>query len=382
MENIQIISTGSYLPKQKVTNATLAEKLGITEDYIVKRTGILERYYSKEETIVDLAVYAAKDALKKVKENIKIDEIIVATTSSKELMPSISFQVKRKIAEVTTRECICQDILSGCAGYINALDIARNTIVASEGRVKTALIIGVEKLSEFLEESDIGTSIILSDGAGATIIAKTEEKKDYKILFLDAQDDVLIRRYRETRRNHPLAAVVSGSVEQAIDKERERLKPIRARADYIIDTSYLSNAQLKEQISSLFLEDSSEALLVNCMSFGFKYGIPTEADLMFDVRCFPNPFYVDRLRPKNGLDQEIQNFVMQDESSQKFAEKLFDMVDFLLPLYCNEGKSQLVVAVGCTGGKHRSVTFAQRLYEHLLGKGVRVRVQHRDISKA
>lgn len=209
-----------------------------------------------------------------------------------------------------------------------------------------------------------------------------EEKKDYKILFLDAQDDVLIRRYRETRRNHPLAAVVSGSVEQAIDKERERLKPIRARADYIIDTSYLSNAQLKEQISNLFLENSSEALLVNCMSFGFKYGIPTEADLMFDVRCFPNPFYVDRLRPKNGLDQEIQNFVMQDESSQKFAEKLFDMVDFLLPLYCNEGKSQLVVAVGCTGGKHRSVTFAQRLYEHLLGKGVRVRVQHRDISKA
>ncbi len=208
-----------------------------------------------------------------------------------------------------------------------------------------------------------------------------QENKEYKILYLDAQDDVLIRRYKETRRNHPLAAAVSGSVEGAILEERERLKPIRARADYIIDTSFLSNAQLKEKISSLFLEDSSEALIVNCISFGFKYGTPSEADLMFDVRCFPNPFYVDSLRPKNGLDKEVQEYVMQAEESKEFSRKLFDMIDYLLPLYCDEGKSQLVVAVGCTGGKHRSVTFAQLLYEHLLARGVKVRVQHRDICK-
>lgn len=289
MENIQIISTGSYLPKQKVTNATLAEKLGITEEYIVKRTGILERYYSKEETIVDLAVYAAKDALKKVKENIKIDEIIVATTSSKELMPSISFQVKRKIAEVTTRECICQDILSGCAGYINALDIARNTIVASEGRVKTALIIGVEKLSEFLEESDIGTSIILSDGAGATIIAKTEEKKDYKSYFtVDAEEGEILT----CRANEKIYMDGKAVYKYAVTKTVENVENL------------LTKEQL-QQIDTLVLHQSNMKIM---QSIGNRLHIPeekmfTNIDLKGNTFCASIPIALDDMQKQGRLQK-------------------------------------------------------------------------------
>lgn len=207
------------------------------------------------------------------------------------------------------------------------------------------------------------------------------EGKAYKILFLDANDLVLINRFKETRRKHPLSENIVGSLDQAVRMERDVLKSVRERADYIVDTSYLSPAQLKERISNLFLGDASQALMVHCVSFGFKYGIPAEADLVFDVRCLPNPFYLEDLKHQTGLDEPVREYVMKWEQTKGFVDRYIDMIDYLLPLYCNEGKSQLVVAVGCTGGHHRSVALAQLLYNHLVETGKRASVNHRDIRK-
>ena len=207
------------------------------------------------------------------------------------------------------------------------------------------------------------------------------EDKHYRILFLDANDYVLINRFKETRRKHPLAENNLGSLEQAVKLEREILRPVREKADYIIDTSFLSPAQLKERISNLFLGDSSQALMVHCVSFGFKYGIPTEADLVFDVRCLPNPFYIEELKHLTGLDEPVYSYVMKWEQTKGVVQRLISLIDYMLPLYCDEGKSQLVIAIGCTGGKHRSVALAQLLYDHLLENGHRTSVNHRDIQK-
>ena len=207
------------------------------------------------------------------------------------------------------------------------------------------------------------------------------EDKEYKILFLDANDFVLINRFKETRRKHPLAENCLGSLEQAVKLERDVLKPVREKADYIIDTSLLSTSQLKERISSLFLGDASDALMIHCVSFGFKYGIPSEADLVLDVRCLPNPFYVEDLRNLTGLDEPVYNYVMKWEQTQEFVNRFFNLIDYMIPLYCNEGKSQLVIAIGCTGGHHRSVALTQLLYNHLLEQDMRTSVNHRDIHK-
>ena len=203
---------------------------------------------------------------------------------------------------------------------------------------------------------------------------------DYKILFLDCDDGVLIRRYKETRRKHPLLKP-GGTIHDAIKLEREMLRPARERADYIIDTSNLPSSQLKERLTVLFVGDKMDSMLVNCISFGFKYGTPTEADLVFDVRCFPNPFYVDELKHLTGLDLPVKDYVFASEETRHFVKMLFDMIDFLLPLYIKEGKSQLTVAVGCTGGRHRSVAITDALYKHELEKNVKVAVSHRDIQK-
>ena len=175
------------------------------------------------------------------------------------------------------------------------------------------------------------------------------EDKRYRILFLDANDFVLINRFKETRRKHPLAENNLGSLEQAVKLEREILRPVREKADYIIDTSFLSPAQLKERISNLFLGDASQALMIHCVSFGFKYGIPTEADLVFDVRCLPNPFYIEELKPLTGLDEPVYSYVMKWEQTKGFVQRLISLIDYMIPLYCDEGKSQLVIAIGCTG---------------------------------
>lgn len=212
-------------------------------------------------------------------------------------------------------------------------------------------------------------------------LSKIDKESKCKILFIDARDDVIIRRFKENRRKHPLVEKCSGSVKRAILVEREKLRAMRDKADYIIDTSFLLPAQLKERLSSLFLTQNSNALIVTCMSFGFKYGIPTEADIVFDVRCLPNPFYVEKLKNLTGLDREVKDYVMRWKQTNGFVDRLFSLIDFMLPLYCDEGKSQLVIAIGCTGGKHRSVALTQNLCDHLLENGNKASSVHRDILR-
>lgn len=208
------------------------------------------------------------------------------------------------------------------------------------------------------------------------------ENKDFKveILFLDATDDVLVKRFKESRRTHPLTK--TKSIKEGIEEERELLQEIKEKADYIIDTSSLLSRQLKETINSIFIEDRDfTSLVVNIISFGFKYGIPQDADLVFDVRFIPNPFYIPELRDKTGNDREINDYVMKWDESKIFLEKLTDMIKFLIPNYIKEGKTQLVIAIGCTGGKHRSVTLANKLYENIIGNDFRVIKTHKDIDK-
>lgn len=206
------------------------------------------------------------------------------------------------------------------------------------------------------------------------------ENVPYEILFLDAGDQVLIKRYKETRRSHPLSG--SGRVDQGIRREREKLAFLKKKADIIIDTSKLLTKELRLELEKIFMEDQSFGnLFVTVLSFGFKYGIPSDADLMFDVRFLPNPFYVEELRARTGEEKDVQDYVMQGGMAAEFLKKLYDMVDFLIPNYILEGKNQLVIAVGCTGGKHRSVAIADKLYRHLEGQGrLGVKIEHRDIE--
>lgn len=204
---------------------------------------------------------------------------------------------------------------------------------------------------------------------------------DVQVLFLDANDAVLIKRYKETRRTHPLAG--AGRLENGIEKEREKLAFLKREADYIIDTSMLLTRKLRKELEKIFLQDARyKNMYVTVLSFGFKYGIPEDADLVFDVRFLPNPYYDEHLRPLTGQVQAVRDYVMQGGTADAFLKKLYDMIDFLLPNYINEGKNQLVIAVGCTGGKHRSVTIARALYEHLEAAGeYGIRIDHRDIDK-
>lgn len=203
----------------------------------------------------------------------------------------------------------------------------------------------------------------------------------YKVLFLDASDDVLIRRYKENRRKHPLSANGDYSISDAVKQERETLSRIRRKADYIVDTSFISNSQLKMKLSSIFFGSVNNVMKIHCKSFGFKYGTDTEADLVFDVRCLPNPFYDEKLKNKTGLETEVQDYVMNSKESKEFLDRLLSFIDCSVPLYAKEGKSQLVIAVGCTGGMHRSVTFAQLIGKHLIEKGYDCSIVHRDMPK-
>lgn len=204
---------------------------------------------------------------------------------------------------------------------------------------------------------------------------------DVQVLFLDANDAVLIKRYKETRRVHPLAG--AGRLENGIEKEREKLAFLKNEADYIIDTSMLLTRELRKELEKIFLQDARyKNMYVTVLSFGFKYGIPEDADLVFDVRFLPNPYYDEHLRPLTGQVHAVRDYVMRGTTAEIFLKKLYDMIDFLLPNYINEGKNQLVIAVGCTGGKHRSVTIARALYEHLEAVGeYGIRIDHRDIEK-
>ena len=213
------------------------------------------------------------------------------------------------------------------------------------------------------------------------VLSDLQEKGyEYEILYLDASDEVLIKRYKETRRSHPLSR--NGSIQEGILKEREMLRDVKTKATYIIDTSQALTRQLKEQINGIFVENKKhENLVITIQSFGFKYGIPTDSDLVFDVRFLPNPFYIQELKELTGNDEPVSSYVMQFEESQIFLNKLVDMVEFLIPHYIKEGKNNLVISIGCTGGKHRSVTLANALYAALGQDRHTLLLQHHDIEK-
>lgn len=203
----------------------------------------------------------------------------------------------------------------------------------------------------------------------------------FEILFLDAGDEILIKRYKETRRAHPLAA--GGRIDSGIEKERGKLAFLKEEADYIIDTSKLLTKELRQELEKIFMKhESYRNLYITILSFGFKYGIPSDADLVFDVRFLPNPYYVEELRYRTGEEKEVRDYVMQHGTADLFLNKLYDMLEFLLPNYVLEGKNQLVIAIGCTGGKHRSVTVAKAVYEKFKSRvEFGIKIEHRDIEK-
>ncbi len=236
------------------------------------------------------------------------------------------------------------------------------------------------------ELSKVAIGIDVRSGNGFNELEKAlEEMREqgcpYEILFLDTNKDVLIKRFKETRRNHPL--VTDGNVEQAILQERSRLAFLKKSANYIIDTSQLFTRELKAELDSIFVNNKKfNNLFITIDSFGFKYGVPMESDLVFDVRFLPNPYYFDDLKQKTGNDKEVQEYVMGFKEAGEFLDKLEDMLQFLIPHYILEGKNQLVVSIGCTGGKHRSVTLANKIYSRLKGKGsYGLRLEHKDIEK-
>lgn len=218
-------------------------------------------------------------------------------------------------------------------------------------------------------------------GVEKTLDMLREKGHTFEILFMDANDRVLLKRYKESRRLHPLE--MDGRVEEGIQKERCILEGLRKKADYVIDTSNLLTRELKEELDRIFVQgEEYNSLMVNIVSFGFKNGILADADLVFDVRFLPNPFYIEELKQKTGNDKEVQDYVMSFEEAHVFLDKLVDMINFLIPNYIKEGKYQLVIGVGCTGGKHRSVTLANELYKQMKGKGnYGLKISHRDVDK-
>ena len=218
-------------------------------------------------------------------------------------------------------------------------------------------------------------------GLKENLEAMDRDRIGYEILFLDANDAVLVKRYKETRRQHPLSG--SGRVDTGIAKEREKILFLKMKATYILDTSKMLTRELRIELEKIFVDGQSFCnLYITVMSFGFKYGIPQDADLVFDVRFLPNPYYIDTLREKTGNEAEVQDYVMQNDKGRIFLDKLKDMMEFLIPNYILEGKNQLVIAIGCTGGKQRSVTLANALYQLLdQEESYGVRIEHRDIGK-
>jgi UPF0042 nucleotide-binding protein len=202
----------------------------------------------------------------------------------------------------------------------------------------------------------------------------------YKILFLEASNNVLIKRYKESRRSHPLAH--SGRLIEGINEERQVLQQIKKNADHVIDTSNLAPIQLKEEITNIFLKGKEfRGMIISILSFGFKYGIPIDCDLVFDVRFLPNPYYIPSMRKLTGKNEKVSNYVLNNEETITFFEKLVDLLDFLLPNYIKEGKSQLVIGIGCTGGRHRSVAIAELLHNTLVDKQYSAIIDHRDIER-
>ena len=252
-------------------------------------------------------------------------------------------------------------------------------------------ILLMEKFAELTlndrnEKQDIALGIDIRSGEELPLFEHVidrwkEEAYPFSILFLESSDEVLIKRYKETRRSHPLAR--NGRIEKGIRQERERLSFLKAKADYMIDTSHLLTKELRQELDHLFFSEHTKSnLFVTVLSFGFKYGIPSDADLVFDVRFLPNPYYIEELRSHTGNEKGVQDFVMQGEMGSMFLKKLEDLLWFLLPRYEQEGKNQLVIAIGCTGGKHRSVTIAGEIFAAIAKSAeYEVRLEHRDIER-
>lgn len=202
---------------------------------------------------------------------------------------------------------------------------------------------------------------------------------DVRILFLTADDETLVKRYKESRRSHPIYN--PNGLLASIRQERNMLAKLLNTADYVIDTSRLTNSDLLNDLKEIYGKDNKQQITVNIMAFGYKYGMPLDADLVFDVRCFPNPFYIDELKYKTGNDKEVQDYVMSFSESQIFMDKLCDMIKFLIPLYEEEGKVSITIAIGCTGGKHRSVTMTNKLGDYVKTLGYNTNVTYRDIGR-
>ncbi len=248
------------------------------------------------------------------------------------------------------------------------LPFARLSVDAKESHQKIALVVDARS-------KDIFTTLEKE----LDLLRNNEIR--YKLLFLDASDETLLNRYKETRRKHPLMDSKVTSLEKAIAMERDAFSAIRSFSDFIIDTTYLRSSELKKEVINLFASEGTYTMQVKTVSFGYKFGIPNDADLVFDLRYLPNPFYVPALKEKTGLNDDVFNYVMETELAQSLFEKLISLIDYLIPLYKDEGKSQLVIAYGCTGGKHRSVSFARRTGEYLREQGLNVVTQHRDIER-
>ena len=238
---------------------------------------------------------------------------------------------------------------------------------------------------EHVEYDKIAIGVDIRSGQGLSELEPfleemKQKQQSYEILYLDASDEVLIKRYKETRRSHPLSGI--GRVENGITEERKKTAFLKERANYILDTSQLLIRELKQQVDKIFVENQNfNNFMITVLSFGFKYGIPSDADLVFDVRFLANPYYIPELKYKTGNEKEVQDFVMQTEAAEQFLNKLEDMLKFLIPNYIIEGKNQLVVAIGCTGGKHRSVTLANFITQRLSNLEYGIKVDHRDIRK-
>lgn len=233
---------------------------------------------------------------------------------------------------------------------------------------RVALVYDVRTATSFTELFDVLDQL------------KTAED-ECRMLFLEASPEVIIKRYKETRRRHPLANRVD-TLEEAVHQEREVLAPVRVRADFVVDTTHLSTGQLRQELLHIFSEEGEMGgMMVSVTSFGFKHGLPLEADLVFDVRCLPNPYYIEELRDQTGLDAPVSDYVFRFQQSEELLKRLKDLIGFTLPLYAEEGKTGLVIAVGCTGGHHRSVAMAHRLAEFCGQQGYRVLETHRDIHR-
>lgn len=281
-------------------------------------------------------------------------------------------------------------ILTGMsgAGKSTALKMMEDMGYFCVDNLPIALIEKFEELANLqdseLQKVAVGIDIRSGQALGElqSVLDSLKNKGEcFDILYLDSADEVLVKRYKETRRTHPLAG--NGRVDKGIEVERSRMEFLRKQASYIVDTSNMLTRELKAELEKIFVKNQDyKNLFITIVSFGFKYGIPTDSDLVFDVRFLPNPYYVEGLRAKTGNDREIREYVMQFPEAWQFLRKLEDMVKFLIPNYIVEGKTQLVIGIGCTGGKHRSVTLANALYERLCDReGYGIKIEHRDIEK-